>query len=31
VVNPVILIIFKLGVPALRWVTGSIKKNWKTP
>lgn len=31
VVNPVALIIFKLGIPVFRWITGNITKNWKSP
>jgi hypothetical protein len=29
--RPVALIVFKLGVPAFRWVTGNIKKQWRVP
>jgi len=31
VMRPVGLIIFKLGVPAFRWVAGNIKKQWRVP
>lgn len=31
ITGPAALVIFKLGVPAFRWITGTVFKNWRSP